>query len=77
MVAILIRVMDIIKMFDIVYVLTRGGPGDSTELLSLYDFRVGLNYFYMGKAAALSWIIVIVVTILAQVFLRVVKFEKR
>ena len=76
-VAILIRVMDIIKMFDIVYVLTRGGPGDSTELLSLYDFRVGLNYFYMGKAAALSWIIVILVTILAQVFLRVVKFEKR
>jgi multiple sugar transport system permease protein len=76
-VAILIRIMDIIKMFDIVYVLTRGGPGDSTELLSLYDFRIGLNYFYMGKAAALSWIIVILVSILAQVFLRMVKFEKR
>jgi len=76
-VAILIRIMDIIKMFDIVYVLTRGGPGDSTELLSLYNFRIGLNYFYMGKAAALSWIIVILVSILAQVFLRMVKFEKR
>lgn len=76
-VAILIRIMDIIKMFDIVYVLTRGGPGDSTELLSLYDFRIGLNYFYMGKAAALSWIIVILVSILSQIFLRIVKFEKR
>ncbi len=76
-VAVLIRIMDIIKMFDIVYVLTRGGPGDSTELLSLYDFRIGLNYFYMGKAAALSWIIVILVTILAQIFLRVVRVEKR
>ncbi len=76
-VAILIRIMDIIKMFDVVYVLTRGGPGDSTELLSLYGFRIGLNYFYMGKAAALSWIIVIMVSILAQIFLRVVKFGKR
>jgi multiple sugar transport system permease protein len=75
-VAILIRIMDIIKMFDVVYVLTRGGPGDSTELLSLYDFRIGLNYFYMGKAAALSWIIVILVSVLAQIFLRVVKSEK-
>jgi multiple sugar transport system permease protein len=76
-VAILIRVMDIVKMFDIVYVLTRGGPGDSTELLSLYNFRVGLNYFYMGKAAALSWIIVVIVVIFSQIFLRVVKMERR
>jgi multiple sugar transport system permease protein len=76
-VAILIRVMDIVKMFDIVYVLTRGGPGDSTELLSLYNFRVGLNYFYMGKAAALSWIIVVLVVIFSQIFLRVVKMERR
>ncbi len=75
-VAVLIRVMDIIKMFDIVYVLTRGGPGDATEFLSLYNFRIGLNYFYMGKAAALSWIIAILVIILAQIFLRVVKLEK-
>jgi len=75
-VAILIRVMDIVKMFDIVYVLTRGGPGDATELLSLYNFRVGLNYFYMGKAAALSWIIVVLVVIFSQIFLRVVKMER-
>lgn len=72
-VAILIRVMDIMKMFDIVYVLTRGGPGDATELLSLYNFRIGLNYFYIGRAAALSWLIAIMVIVIAQVFLKITK----
>ncbi len=72
-VAILIRVMDIIKMFDIVYVLTRGGPGNATELLSLYDFRIGLNYFYMGRAAALSWLMAAMVIVIAQVFLRITR----
>ena len=60
-------------MFDIVYVLTRGGPGDATELLSLYNFRIGLNYFYIGRAAALSWLIAIMVIVIAQVFLKITK----
>jgi len=72
-VATLIRIMDIIKMFDIVYVLTRGGPGDATELLSLYNFRVGLNYFYMGRAAALSWLIAVIVIVIAQMFLKITR----
>lgn len=70
-VALLIRTMDIIKLFDIVYVLTRGGPGDATEVLTLYNFRVGLNYFYMGRAAAISWIIAAIVILLSQLFLRI------
>jgi len=78
-VVLLIRTMDIIKLFDIVYVLTRGGPGDTTEVLTLYNFRVGLNYFYMGKAAAISWIIAAIVIFLAQVYLRIsgTEFYKR
>jgi len=70
-VALLIRTMDIIKLFDIVYVLTRGGPGDTTEVLTLYNFRVGLNYFYMGRAAAISWIIAVIVILLSQFYLRI------
>ncbi|HHF98153.1 MAG TPA: sugar ABC transporter permease [Candidatus Aerophobetes bacterium] len=78
-VVLLIRTMDIIKLFDIVYVLTRGGPGDTTEVLTLYNFRVGLNYFYMGKAAAISWIIAAMVILLAQLYLRIsgTEFYKR
>jgi len=70
-VALLIRTMDIIKLFDIVYVMTRGGPGDTTEVLTLYNFRVGLNYFYMGRASAISWIVAAIVIVLAQLYLRI------
>ena len=62
-------------MFDTVYVLTRGGPGDATEVLTLYNFRVGLNYFYMGRAAAISWIIAIVIILLASLFFRILGTE--
>jgi len=74
-VALLIRTMDIVKIFDVIYVLTRGGPGDATEVLTLYNFRVGLNYFDMGKAAAMSWIIAIIIILLAQAYLRIIQTE--
>ncbi|RLE08502.1 hypothetical protein DRZ78_00945 [Candidatus Aerophobetes bacterium] len=74
-VVLLIRTMDIIKLFDTVYVLTRGGPGDATEVLTLYNFRVGLNYFYMGRAAAISWIIAAIIILLAQLYLRILGRE--
>lgn len=74
-IALLMRTMDLVKLFDVVYVLTRGGPADTTEVLTLYNFRVGLNYFDMGKAAAMSWIIAAIVTLLSQLYLRVSKIE--
>lgn len=75
MVALLIRTMDIIKLFDVIYVLTRGGPGDATEVLTLYNHRVGLNYFDMGKAAAMSWIIAIIIILIAQAYFKIIRTE--
>lgn len=74
-IALLMRTMDLVKLFDVVYVLTRGGPADATEVLTLYNFRVGLNYFDMGKAAAISWVIAAIVTLLSQFYLRVSRME--
>jgi multiple sugar transport system permease protein len=74
-VALLIRTIDTFKMFDVVYVLTRGGPGNATEVVSLYTYRVGLNYFDMGRAAAISWVISILLVALGQVYLKAARFE--
>jgi multiple sugar transport system permease protein len=74
-VALLIRTIDTFKMFDVVYVLTRGGPGNATEVVSFYTYRVGLNYFDMGRAAALSWVISILLVALGQVYLKAARFE--
>jgi multiple sugar transport system permease protein len=69
-VALLIRFIDSFKVFDTVYVMTRGGPANVTESLSIYTFKVGLNFFNMGYAAALSYVILIIITIASQQFMK-------
>ncbi len=55
----LMRTMDLFKIFDTVYVLTKGGPGFSTETLSIYTYKVGFSQYEMGYAMALSMVILI------------------
>lgn len=71
MVAILIRLIDSIKLFDIIFVLTRGGPGGKTETISFYTYLVGFRYFRMGYAAALSYLLLIITVVLSMVFIRI------
>jgi multiple sugar transport system permease protein len=68
-VAVLIRAIDSFKTFDLVYVLTNGGPGTSTETLSFYTYKWGFKFFQMGYAAALSFVMLILVTIFANVLI--------
>jgi len=75
MVAILIRTIDALKILDKVYTLTWGGPGSATETISYYIYRVGFKYFNLGYAAALSFILVIIMSILAQLFIKVMQRE--
>ncbi|MGD2143383.1 MAG: sugar ABC transporter permease, partial [Anaerolineae bacterium] len=58
LVAVLFRVVEAIKAFDLVWVLTRGGPGDSTELIAINLYRQAfLGQFRTGRAAALAYLI--------------------
>jgi multiple sugar transport system permease protein len=52
MVALMFRSIDALKTFDIIYVITRGGPAFASETLNLYAFSQGLFYFNMGYASA-------------------------
>lgn len=53
MVALLFRAIDCLKTFDIIYVMTQGGPGFASETLNVYTFSVGLFYFHIGYASSL------------------------
>jgi multiple sugar transport system permease protein len=66
MVAILIRLMDAFKIFDIIYVLTLGGPGVSTQVLGLYTYKWGFKFFQMGYASALSYLLVILLIVVGN-----------
>jgi multiple sugar transport system permease protein len=66
----IIRTMDVFKLFDVIYTLTSGGPGNTTETLSFYIYIKGMVAMRIGVASAMSWIVVIIVTILALSFIR-------
>ena len=70
LVALLIRFIDSFKVFDTVYVMTLGGPANATESLSIYIFKVGLNFFNMGYAAALSYVTLVIITVASQQFVK-------
>lgn len=68
-VAILLRSMDAFKFFDKMYVMTQGGPGTASELATYYNYILGFNQFAMGKATAMSWLLLLFAVVLANLFL--------
>ena len=72
LVAVLIlRTADTLKLFDMVFTLTRGGPGASTEFISLMIQRVGFRAFDQGLASAQAIILLIITIVPAQIYIRV------
>ena len=55
--AVLFRFIDAFKAYDLVYILTGGGPGTSTETLSYYIYRIAFTYLDLGRGTASSFII--------------------
>ena len=58
--------MESFKVFDLVVMLTGGGPGSTTEVASLYIYRQAFQYFDMGYAAVLSMTLMSVVLVVFQ-----------
>lgn len=53
-IAILLRLVDALKIFDIIWVLTKGGPGHATEVYNIFVYLQGFRYYNMGYAGALG-----------------------
>ena len=70
--AVLIRCIDVIKIFDIPFILTGGGPGSATETISIYIYLLGFRYARMGYATAMSYLLLILTVILSTIFIRTV-----
>jgi multiple sugar transport system permease protein len=69
-IVVLIRVMDTFKLFDLVALLTQGGPASASETIAFYNYLTGFKFFNMGYAASLAYIQLAVIIIIANVFLR-------
>jgi multiple sugar transport system permease protein len=57
------RIADVIRVFDHVYILTGGGPGTTTEFLSLYIYRIGFQFSDLPQASALAVIVMVAMTV--------------
>lgn len=65
----ILRTADILKLFDMPFILTRGGPGVSTELISLYVQRVGFRVFDMGIASAQAVLLLVLCIVLSRLYI--------
>lgn len=68
-IAVLIRGLDVFKVFDLVYVMTSGGPGNASETVSYYIYLLGFKFFRLGYAAAASYLLLILLSIAVVVLL--------
>jgi multiple sugar transport system permease protein len=70
---ILIRGLEIFKIIDVIIVTTGGGPGSATESLTMYIYKTALTFGNYGYAAAISFVLLVLVIVFATIFLGVVR----
>ena len=74
-----VRLIESYKVMDTVFVMTGGGPGISTETLTLFAYQEGFKKFNLGYTSALSFLFLIVITVIGTLYLAVLRphLEKR
>ncbi|ACQ78834.1 binding-protein-dependent transport systems inner membrane component [Beutenbergia cavernae DSM 12333] len=73
----LLRFIDAIQVFPTIYVLTRGGPGSSTQLLTYYNFQVFFGQLRFGEGAAIAVFVVVFTLVCVTVFTRLQRRAER
>jgi multiple sugar transport system permease protein len=76
LVVFLLRTIDAFKAFDILYVMTEGGPGRATEVMSFYGYRMAFVNWRMGDASAFAIIMLYVVVGISTLYIRVMQREE-
>lgn len=71
----ILRSADVLKLFDMIFTMTRGGPGAATELISIYIQRVGFRVFDMGTASAQAILLLALTIVLSRLYIKVLYRE--
>jgi multiple sugar transport system permease protein len=73
--AVVIRMLDAFKVYEYVYAITRGGPGEATETMQYFIYRTGFIYFRAGEAAAMSYSFILVITVMVFFLFRILRVQ--
>lgn len=74
-VALLFRAIDAFKIFDIIYIMTRGGPGRVTETVSVYAYRLTFRFWHLGYGASVVLLIFLISLIGSMLLYRTLQRE--
>lgn len=77
LIVLLLRTMDLLRVFDQIFILTEGGPGFATETISLYIYRTAFRFFDFGYAAAMSFVLLALTNVISVLYIRFLKHETR
>jgi multiple sugar transport system permease protein len=75
--ALLFRTIEAFKLFDVVFLITEGGPGTSTETIAVFVYRMAFQYFKTSQSSALAYILLFVVIVLTNLYLYFVNRRNR
>ena len=76
-VALVLRTIDAFKVFDIIYVMTRGGPLDSTKTLSFFVYQESFSYLRAGSGAAYAMLMSLMCAVLIALYLFLLLRQRR
>jgi multiple sugar transport system permease protein len=76
LIALLLRLMDTLRIFDQVFIMTGGGPANATETMSLYIYRHGFRFSNIGYATAMSFIMLIITVVISNLFIKRLRAEE-
>ena len=74
--ALLLRAMDLVRIFDQIFILTQGGPGTATETVSLYIYRTAFRFSNFGYAAAMSFVLLLATILFSRGLMRLMRTPK-
>lgn len=70
-VVMLLRTITALKTYDLIFVLTRGGPGTTTEVISYHIYQQAFRYLEIGKASAMSYLLLLMIIPVAFLFIKI------
>ena len=76
LIALILRFMDNVRYIDLIYVLTKGGPANTTKILPFYLYNISFRFFEFGRGAAVGFLLLLFTILMAMFFVNVV-FKKR
>jgi ABC-type sugar transport system permease subunit len=73
LIALVLRTMDAFKVFDTIWIMTKGGPANSTQTIAIYAYQTAYNTYNFGGGAALGYLIALLIAVLAAIYIRLLR----